>query len=173
METRMTLKKLTLAGLFLAPLAFFAQPAEAGDYCREYQKTIRVGGQYQSGYGTACMQPDGSWMIVSTRGSVDPFDDLRRQNVILVSDERPVYYTYGPTFRPVTYYPRPHHYHNQYYGRNNGLSLSFFFRDDDNDRRRWDNRRWDRDHWDRRGHHGHKGHGKGHHKGHGHGHDRD
>ncbi len=31
--------------------------------CREFQQTITVGGQQQSGYGTACRQPDGSWQI--------------------------------------------------------------------------------------------------------------
>ncbi|MAW13668.1 MAG: glycine zipper 2TM domain-containing protein [SAR116 cluster bacterium] len=37
----------------------------AGNYCREYQNTIIVGGKKQSAYGTACRQPDGSWKIVS------------------------------------------------------------------------------------------------------------
>lgn len=35
-----------------------------GQYCREYTQTINVGGKTQSGYGTACRQPDGSWQIV-------------------------------------------------------------------------------------------------------------
>ena len=35
-----------------------------GQYCREFQNKITVGGQTQSGYGTACRQPDGSWQIV-------------------------------------------------------------------------------------------------------------
>jgi surface antigen len=34
-----------------------------GQYCREYQQTITVGGQTKRGYGTACRQPDGSWQI--------------------------------------------------------------------------------------------------------------
>jgi surface antigen len=34
-----------------------------GQYCREYETTIVVGGRAQSGYGTACRQPDGSWRI--------------------------------------------------------------------------------------------------------------
>ncbi len=34
-------------------------------YCREFQQKITVGGKTQSGYGTACRQPDGSWKIVS------------------------------------------------------------------------------------------------------------
>ena len=36
-----------------------------GQYCREYNQKITVGGQTKSGYGTACRQPDGSWQIVS------------------------------------------------------------------------------------------------------------
>jgi surface antigen len=36
----------------------------AGNYCREFQQTVTVGGQPQQGYGTACRQPDGSWKIV-------------------------------------------------------------------------------------------------------------
>lgn len=36
-----------------------------GNYCREYQQTIYVGGQQEVGYGIACQQPDGSWKIVS------------------------------------------------------------------------------------------------------------
>ena len=34
-----------------------------GQYCREYQQTIVVGGKSEQAYGTACRQPDGSWEI--------------------------------------------------------------------------------------------------------------
>ncbi len=37
----------------------------SGNYCREYQTTIQVGGQSQQAYGTACRQPDGSWKVVN------------------------------------------------------------------------------------------------------------
>ena len=37
---------------------------QTGEYCREYQQTVDIGGQKQRAYGTACRQPDGSWMIV-------------------------------------------------------------------------------------------------------------
>ena len=37
-----------------------------GQYCREFTNKINVGGQTQTGYGTACRQPDGSWQIVSS-----------------------------------------------------------------------------------------------------------
>lgn len=39
--------------------------ADNGRYCREYQQTINVGGKQETGYGTACRQPDGSWEIIS------------------------------------------------------------------------------------------------------------
>ena len=34
-----------------------------GEYCREYQTTVQVGGKSETAYGTACRQPDGSWRI--------------------------------------------------------------------------------------------------------------
>jgi surface antigen len=36
----------------------------SGQYCREFQQTVSVGGQSEEAYGTACRQPDGSWKIV-------------------------------------------------------------------------------------------------------------
>lgn len=39
--------------------------SQSGQYCREYQSSVRVGGQMQYGYGTACQQPDGSWRVVN------------------------------------------------------------------------------------------------------------
>jgi surface antigen len=35
-----------------------------GTYCRPYSQEIRVDGQAQESYGTACLQPDGTWRIV-------------------------------------------------------------------------------------------------------------
>ena len=46
-----------------APSPTHADP-EAGTYCREYSQEIRIAGQLQESYGTACLQPDGSWRIV-------------------------------------------------------------------------------------------------------------
>lgn len=39
--------------------------SESGKYCREYRQRIIVDGREQTGYGTACQQPDGSWKIVN------------------------------------------------------------------------------------------------------------
>lgn len=49
--------------------SYTPQPAyqtSNGQTCREFQQTITVGGKQQSGYGTACRQPDGSWQIQNT-----------------------------------------------------------------------------------------------------------
>lgn len=35
-----------------------------GNYCRQYSQTMRIGNRVQESYGTACLQPDGSWHIV-------------------------------------------------------------------------------------------------------------
>jgi hypothetical protein len=37
---------------------------ESGAYCREYSETVRIGDHVQESYGTACLQPDGSWHVV-------------------------------------------------------------------------------------------------------------
>ena len=39
--------------------------AANGQHCREYQSTLSVGGMPQPSYGTACLQPDGSWRVVN------------------------------------------------------------------------------------------------------------
>ncbi len=41
-----------------------AYQTSAGQYCREFQQTVTVGGKSEQAYGTACRQPDGSWKIV-------------------------------------------------------------------------------------------------------------
>jgi len=62
--------------VYAPPPAYYQQPLEAvpsspvyrsqdGQYCREYQATVRVDGQYQNSYGTACQQPDGTWHVVN------------------------------------------------------------------------------------------------------------
>ncbi len=34
-----------------------------GEYCREFQQTVVIGGREEDAYGVACRQPDGSWEI--------------------------------------------------------------------------------------------------------------
>jgi surface antigen len=35
-----------------------------GNYCREYQTSVNIGGHTEQAYGTACRQPDGTWKVV-------------------------------------------------------------------------------------------------------------
>lgn len=37
---------------------------QTGEYCREFQQTVTIGGRPEDAYGIACRQPDGAWRIV-------------------------------------------------------------------------------------------------------------
>ena len=37
---------------------------QTGEYCREFQQTVTIGGRPENAYGVACRQPDGAWRIV-------------------------------------------------------------------------------------------------------------
>lgn len=58
------------AVVYAAPAPVTVSPASPvytdslGRTCREYQTTVSVGGAPQPAYGTACLQPDGSWRVV-------------------------------------------------------------------------------------------------------------
>ena len=36
-----------------------------GRQCREFQQNVTIGGRDEEAYGTACMQPDGTWQVVN------------------------------------------------------------------------------------------------------------
>lgn len=59
----MVLGFLGLAGLGALPSQAMAYTDR--DYCREYTRTVTIGGRPEHAYGTACLQPDGQWLIVS------------------------------------------------------------------------------------------------------------
>ena len=39
---------------------------QPGQYCREYQTLVTIGGRAEQAYGYACRQPDGSWQTVNS-----------------------------------------------------------------------------------------------------------
>ncbi len=59
-----------------APSGYYGQPplqavpasevyrSTSGQYCREYQSRVRVGGEWRQAYGTACLGEDGDWRVV-------------------------------------------------------------------------------------------------------------
>lgn len=51
---------------YVTPQPAYQSP-ETGQYCREYQQKVIIGGEEQQAYGTACRQPDGTWKVVSSR----------------------------------------------------------------------------------------------------------
>lgn len=44
----------------------------SGRYCREFVHTVRIAGQEQEAFGTACRQPDGTWEVVDRAGGGAP-----------------------------------------------------------------------------------------------------
>lgn len=38
--------------------------SDTGQYCREFQQEVTIGGKTEQAWGTACLRPDGSWEIV-------------------------------------------------------------------------------------------------------------
>lgn len=40
--------------------------SDSGNYCREFNETVTIGGKTQDAYGVACRQPDGTWRIVES-----------------------------------------------------------------------------------------------------------
>jgi surface antigen len=37
--------------------------SNTGNYCRQYKQVVEIDGRAQTGYGTACKNPDGTWQI--------------------------------------------------------------------------------------------------------------
>lgn len=50
--------------VYQVPQTLPGGPLASNQQCREYQSTAVVNGQAVPSYGTACLQPDGSWRIV-------------------------------------------------------------------------------------------------------------
>lgn len=123
-----------------------AQAAPGDSYCREYTKAVSVGGLPQQGYGTACMQPDGSWEMVTTENAA--YNAPRpMQAVQMVHTTTPVIYTTPIHYRSHGHYRPYGYYHYPYYNRP-VISLSF-------------GKSYHHKHWKH-----HRGHGRDHHRGH-------
>ncbi len=121
------------AFIVTAIISGFASETKAQGYCREYTKNVTVGRRIQEAYGTACLQPDGSWQVVGSREQVyfedDPFP-AQTVNYTRVY-ERPVYTSpfnislvglfgdrnYGHGFH--------NHRHDRFCGHNRRFNVSF------------------------------------------------
>ncbi len=118
----------TLMGLGIGALASMMMPSDAkaygNDYCREYTRTVYIGSRMEEAYGTACLQPDGSWMIVgegldnNIPNNVSNVDYVIRDNNRYVTPQRVVYYANPRVVyhqQPSYVWSRNGHYKNGHY----------------------------------------------------------
>ncbi len=127
---------LLAAGTFLAA---GTAHANTNDYCREYTGTVIIGGQEQPSYGTACMQPDGSWEIVKSNHSTN----APTQTIVI---KEPVYTQY-----PSRSYWRPS---SHYYSSNSSFTIRLGSSSYDRDWGHKSNHRYKFSHKNKRGHSG-------------------
>lgn len=93
-------------------------PAWADSYCREYTKTVNIGGRMEEAYGQACMQPDGSWQFYNERnGQMVPMRNIVLPPSVDVVPTTRYYSNLDVFLGPVGWYPLFHNYHhgNRYY----------------------------------------------------------
>jgi hypothetical protein len=88
-------------------------------YCREYTQSVTIGGQTQTGVGTACLQADGAWEIqplaptTPSAGTVTTTQTTDQQ-IEYVARRNRVYFIPRAPF-PVFYghvYSHGHHYYH-------------------------------------------------------------
>ena len=101
-----------------------AQAAQAGPTCREFKETITLNGAPQEAWGTTCLQPDGTWKVMSapqldgapsttataaaaTTAPPPAPPPQQQQAVAVPSYPAYTYYSYP--------YPYPYYYYPPYY----------------------------------------------------------
>ncbi len=132
--------KLMIGAGLVAAVVVLAGTAEAQDapYCREYQQKVTVGGKVKESWGTACMQPDGSWQKM---------DNSEQDNVAAaVAEDIQVTQYAEPVVVQQVVYAEPVYYEPVVYP---SWSVSFGSSD-------WDHRGWHGRHgWHHGGHRWH------------------
>jgi hypothetical protein len=78
-----------------------------GTVCREFTKTVTIGGTQQQAYGTACRQPDGTWKLAQ--------QEMQPAEQRYVPQEAPVIVAAPPQPRVVYVYPEPYYRPRPYY----------------------------------------------------------
>lgn len=166
------IRKILILTALVAASFVSTKPASAQDYCREYTKTVSIGGRAEQAYGTACYRPDGSWEIVDLQGSDYARDQVREvmyrdiekdryqrgykpsQRVVVVENyryrnTRPVYYRQAATQWPFVF---SFNYGNNYNNKYKNNYRNNHYRDF-----KHDNRGNNRGHGNDRGRGGHNG----------------
>ena len=60
-------------------------------YCREYTQTLKIGNHVQKAYGTACMQPDGSWELMPKTAQAPNITYIMREDRVYYMPPVPLF----------------------------------------------------------------------------------
>jgi len=120
---------LALGGCVVAP----PPAALAQQGCRQFTQTIKVEGKDQTGYGVQCLQPDGTWQVVTPPQPTPPL--LPPATVVVPYPP----YAYDPYYDGYPYY----YGYPWYPGPTIGLGFGWSHG--------WDRGGWGRDGWNRGG----------------------
>lgn len=101
--TRKILNTVLTVGTIVAGITI-ATPAKANDnYCRDFNQKIRINGELEQAYGRACLQPNGTWKIVSTNSD----DDNHKTSHYKIKKT----YTHASPLRTIIYWNNGPYYH--------------------------------------------------------------
>ncbi len=124
---RLLFTKILAFGATIAAFIFAGAGEARAEYCREYTRTVYIGSNVQEAYGNACLQPDGSWMIVgegpmnSIPDNASNVDYVIRDNNRTYVPSRVVYYdqpqirVYKSRPAPIFVWNQRGHYHGKKY----------------------------------------------------------
>ena len=99
------MKKLSLiATFFVAQTAIIASaqagtyisanmgiPMQQQTYCREYTQTLKIANHIQKAYGTACLQPDGSWQLMPKTAQAPNITYIMRDENLYYMPPQPLF----------------------------------------------------------------------------------
>lgn len=68
-----------------------AVPVQQQSYCREYTQTLKIADHIQKAYGTACLQPDGSWQLMPKTAQAPNITYIMRNDSLYYMPPQPLF----------------------------------------------------------------------------------
>ena len=138
--THIILGVATLSTMLITSANAHSGSAAVDHQCREFTRTIVIGGEPQQGVGTACLQSDGSWQIVSdakvpaTIKGEAPVKVIEKETIVY-RDRHHGHGSYGKRYGYSPYYYGSKRYKSRFgkrfssrFGKRHGSRFGFGYR---------------------------------------------